>query len=49
MYSDLAIPFHDVRNYIASMDYNKPIEGNQKKSDDEFHGIGINDIVEEYG
>ena len=29
MCSDLVIPYHDVKNCIASMDQNKPMEGNQ--------------------
>src|ERR1041385_9320927 len=29
MYSDLVIPYHDVRNCNASMDQNKSMEGNQ--------------------
>ena len=29
MYSDLVIPSYDVRNCIATMDKNKPMEGNQ--------------------
>ena len=29
MYSDSGIPSHDVKNCIASMDQNKPMEGNQ--------------------
>ena len=27
--NDLVIPFHDVKNYYASMDQNKPMVGNQ--------------------
>ena len=38
MYSDLVIPFHDVRNRIASMDQNKPMEGNQSY-------LGMNSMV----
>ena len=29
MKNDLVIPFHDVKNYDASMDQNKPMVGNQ--------------------
>ena len=29
MCSDLVIPFHDIKNYIASMDQNKPMEDKQ--------------------
>ena len=28
MYSDLVIPYHDIENYVASMDQNKSMEGN---------------------
>ena len=38
MYSDLVIPYHDVRNCIASMDQNKPMEGNQSY-------LGMNSMV----
>ena len=29
MYINLVTPYHDVRNCIASMDQNRPMEGNQ--------------------
>jgi hypothetical protein len=29
MNNDLVIPFHDVNNYVASMDQNNPMGGNQ--------------------
>ena len=38
MYSDLVIPYHDVKNCIASMDQNKPMEGNQSY-------LGMNSMV----
>ena len=28
MYSDLVIPYYDIKNYAASMDQNKSMEGN---------------------
>ena len=28
MYSNLVIPYHDIENYVASMDQNKSMEGN---------------------
>jgi hypothetical protein len=29
MNNDLVIPFHDVKNYVPSMDQNNPMEGKQ--------------------
>ena len=49
MYSDLVIPCHHIENYVASMDQNKIHGGQLIIPMDEFHGKGINGIVEEYG
>ena len=38
MHGDSVIPHHDIGNHIASMDKNKPMEGNQSY-------LGMNSMV----